>query len=114
MELSSTSFLVLLVLRDGPAHGYGILQRASELDVGSVPPVATLYATLDRLVRNGLIALDREDIVDGRARRFYVPTEAGNNAFAAEVDRMERAVALVRSAPKRRRRPAVATAVGAR
>jgi PadR family transcriptional regulator, regulatory protein PadR len=110
MELSSTSLLVLLALRDGPAHGYGILQRATELDVGAVPPVATLYATLDRLVRTGLIAEDREEIVDGRARRFYVATDEGHDALGAEVDRMERAVALVRSSPKRRRRPAAAVA----
>lgn len=110
MELSATSLLVLLALRDGPAHGYGILQRATELDVGAVPPVATLYATLDRLARNGLIAEDRDEIVDGRARRFYVATDEGHDALATEVDRMERAVALVRSSPKRRKRPTGAVA----
>ena len=100
---------MLLALRDGPAHGYGILQRASELDVGAVPPVATLYATLDRLVRNGLIAEDREEIVDGRARRFFVATSEGHDALTVEAARMERAVALVHaSARKQRRRPAAA------
>ena len=109
MELSSTSVLVLLALRDGPAHGYGILQRAIELDVGAVPAVATLYATLDRLARTGLIVEDREEIVDGRARRFYVATDDGHGALTAEAARMERAVALVRaSAKKQRRRPAAA------
>ena len=115
MELSSTSLLVLLALRDGPAHGYGILRRASELDVGAVPPVATLYATLDRLVRDGLIAEDREEIVDGRARRFYIATNEGHGALRGEVERMERAVALVRSTPTRRpRRPRHPAAMVAR
>lgn len=101
MELSPSSLLILLALREGPAHGYGILQRAKEFDVGPVPPVATLYATLDRLARAGLIAEDREEIIGGHARRFFVATEDGHQALAVDVERMERTVALVRSTKRR-------------
>ncbi|MFI7110127.1 PadR family transcriptional regulator [Nonomuraea sp. NPDC050227] len=37
----------------------------------------TLYAALDRLHAEGLVAADREEVVDGRARRYYRLTSDG-------------------------------------
>ena len=50
----------------------------------------TLYAALDRLRSDGLIAADREEIVDGRLRRYYRLTDDGAAALADEVDALRR------------------------
>jgi len=48
----------------------------------------TLYAALDRLADDGLIAVDREEQVDGRLRRYYRLTNDGAGALHAEVERL--------------------------
>ena len=48
----------------------------------------TLYAALDRLRGDGLIDADREEILDGRLRRYYRLTPSGADALAAETARM--------------------------
>jgi PadR family transcriptional regulator, regulatory protein PadR len=55
---------------DGPIHGYGIIKRVEELSGRRVPLAAgTLYGALDRLAEEGLVDVERDEIVDGRARR---------------------------------------------
>jgi PadR family transcriptional regulator len=81
---------------DGPLHGYGIIRRAHELTDGRVRLAAgTLYAALDRLRDTGLVDIDHEEIVDGRARRYYRLTGAGREALRTEARRMARAAKLV-------------------
>jgi DNA-binding PadR family transcriptional regulator len=48
----------------------------------------TLYSALDRLRADKLIAVDREEIVDSRLRRYYKLTAAGRDVLAAEADRL--------------------------
>jgi DNA-binding PadR family transcriptional regulator len=48
----------------------------------------TLYAALDRLSADQLIVVDREEIVDGRLRRYYKLTPAGTKQLAAEASRL--------------------------
>lgn len=48
----------------------------------------TLYAALDRLVTDGLIEVDREEVVDGRLRRFYRLTSGGAQRLATEASRL--------------------------
>ncbi|MFI7465947.1 PadR family transcriptional regulator [Nonomuraea sp. NPDC049646] len=50
----------------------------------------TLYAAFDRLQEEGLITEDREEIVDGRVRRYYRLTGDGAARLAAEAERMRR------------------------
>jgi len=47
-----------------------------------------LYTALDRLRADGLVAVDREEIVEGRLRRYYRLTPEGGNALAAEAARL--------------------------
>jgi DNA-binding PadR family transcriptional regulator len=90
------TFHVLAALLDGPLHGYGIIKRAHELSAGRVRLAAgTLYAALDRLRDAGLVEVEREEIVDGRARRSYRLTGAGREALRAEADRMAAAARVV-------------------
>lgn len=90
------TYFVLASLMAGPLHGYGVAKRAEKLSDGRVRLTAgTLYGALDRLVNNGLITVDGESVVDGRRRRNYRITDAGNAAALAEVDRLRSAAKAV-------------------
>lgn len=54
----------------------------------------TLYGALDRLVDKGLIAVDGEERVQGRRRRYYSITNDGRKALLVEVERMRSSVAV--------------------
>ena len=80
---------MLLALADEPRHGYGIVQEVRALSAGDVRLGAgTLYGVLDRLVAAGQVAPDRDEVVDGRLRRYYRITEVGSAAAAAETERL--------------------------
>jgi DNA-binding PadR family transcriptional regulator len=84
--MQEPTFLILTALADRPQHGYGIMTDISRISEGRVTVRAgTLYAALDRLQADGLVASDREEVVDGRLRRYYRLTEDGAAALAAEV-----------------------------
>ncbi|WP_432843854.1 PadR family transcriptional regulator [Dactylosporangium sp. CA-092794] len=83
------TFLILTALAGAPRHGYGILQEVTELSGGRVTLLTgTLYTALDRLTAEGLVELDREELVDGRARRYYRLTAEGLTALSAETARL--------------------------
>lgn len=95
------TYFVLVSLMPGPLHGYGITKRAEELSDGRVKLAAgTLYGALDRLVSEGLIDVDHEEVVKGRNRRYYRITQAGETATFAEVERMQSAVTAVARSTK--------------
>lgn len=87
--MTKAAFFVLTALTDEPRHGYGILREVEELSGGQVElRVGTLYGVLDRLVADGLIVLDREEVQQGRLRRYYRLTDEGLTSLGAEADRM--------------------------
>ncbi|WP_308425886.1 PadR family transcriptional regulator [Actinokineospora fastidiosa] len=87
--MSEQAFLVVTALADEPMHGYAIVQAVEALSEGRVRlRVGTLYGVLDRLVADGLAERDREEVHQGRLRRYYRLTDAGVRALAAEVARM--------------------------
>jgi DNA-binding PadR family transcriptional regulator len=95
--LQEPTFLILTALAAGPQHGYGIMIDVARISDGRVKLRAgTLYAALDRLSSEGAIGLDREEIADGRLRRYYRLTPAGTQALGDEVARI-RANAAVAS-----------------
>jgi len=55
----------------------------------------TLYAALDRLESEGLIEEDREEIVNGRCRRYYRLTSPGHRALQEEAARLAAAAKVV-------------------
>jgi DNA-binding PadR family transcriptional regulator len=57
----------------------------------------TLYAALDRLKADGLVTSDKEEIVDGRLRRYYRITDEGAAELAAEVRRLRANTAVAAS-----------------
>jgi PadR family transcriptional regulator, regulatory protein PadR len=87
--MSEQAFFILTVLVDGPCHGYGIVREVSDLSGGRVRlKIGGLYGLLDRLVSAGLIEPDREDVTDGRLRRYYRLTGTGRRTLGDEVDRL--------------------------
>lgn len=88
--MSEQAFLVLTALAEEPLHGYAVVQAVETLSEGRVRlRVGTLYGVLDRLVADGLAELDREEVHQGRLRRYYRLTTGGVRALAAEVARMQ-------------------------
>ena len=93
------TFFILSALAEQPRHGYGIIQRATQLSDGEVElGPGTLYGALERLQENGLIVLDREEVESGRQRRYYRLAESGREALAGELARLQRDVVVGRSA----------------
>src|SRR5215831_3095219 len=87
--MQEATFLILTALADGSQHGYGIIAQVGEISGGRVRLRAgTLYTALDRLRADGLIGVDREEIVDGRLRRYYRLTPTGRKVLAAEAARL--------------------------
>lgn len=90
MTMQEPTFFILTALVRAPLHGYGIMQAVAELSGGRVELKAgTLYTALDRLTADGLIAVDREEAVGGRLRRYYLLSEDGRAALAAAAERMQ-------------------------
>jgi len=91
VSMREPTFLILTALAGPPLHGYGVMRQVAELSGGRVKLSAgTLYAALDRLTAEGLIAVDREDAVDGRVRRYYKLTERGGAALQQEAAQLRR------------------------
>jgi DNA-binding PadR family transcriptional regulator len=88
--MQEATFLILTALAAGSQHGYGIINDVTVISGGRVRLRAgTLYTALDRLREDGLIEVDREEIVDNRLRRYYLLAPAGEARLAAEATRMQ-------------------------
>lgn len=102
-RLTPVSFWILTALADERRHGYDIIREAVDVSDGAVElKITTLYAALERLERQGLIHSDGDEIVNGRARRYFRVTDAGEGALTAEVADLER---MARAARARLARP---------
>ncbi|HEV7216623.1 MAG TPA: helix-turn-helix transcriptional regulator [Chloroflexota bacterium] len=86
--MQEATFLILTALASGSRHGYGIITDVARISDGRVRLRAgTLYAALDRLRLDGLIGVDREEIVENRLRRYYRLTPEGSQQLVAEATR---------------------------
>src|SRR3954454_2429064 len=74
--------LVLAALRDGPAHGYGLIVRLRERSDGAFDlPEGSIYPALHRLEQKGQLE-SSWSAESGRQRRVYALTAAGEAALA--------------------------------
>lgn len=90
ITISEPSFWILSSLAAGRRHGYGIMQDVAQLSEGGTTlKVPTLYATLERLERAGLIQAAGEEVVGGRARRYFALTDDGSHALREEAVRLQ-------------------------
>lgn len=96
--LQEPAFLILTSLATGPKHGYGITREVAELSDGTVTLRAgTLYGALDRLMEQGLIVVDRQEVVDHRLRRHYRLTDVGAGRLAERARRLRKQSAAAES-----------------
>jgi PadR family transcriptional regulator, regulatory protein PadR len=87
--MSEQSFLILAALADQPRHGYGLVTEVAAMSENRVQlRASTLYAALERLTTRGLVQPERDEVENGRLRRYYRLTDAGAAAVEAETRRM--------------------------
>ena len=101
LPLKANWFHILLSLAGQEQHGYGIMQEVLERTGGKVRLwPATLYGTLKRLIEEGLIAESEErpaPELDDARRRYYKLTALGRRVLAAESERLEDLVRVIRA-----------------
>jgi len=98
LPLTPLSLAVLLGLADGARHGYAIMKEVERQTDGRIRPGAgSLYAALQRLLDDGLIATAPAG-ADGEPanarRRYYVLEDRGRAVARAELLRMARVIQL--------------------
>ena len=87
--MQEATYLILTALAAGSLHGYGIIADVTQISGGRVRLRAgTLYTALDRLKTDGLVEVDREEIAEGRLRRYYRLTPDGERRLAQEAARL--------------------------
>lgn len=101
LPLPPRVFAILLILAQGPRHGYALMQELREGRSGEVWVVgpATLYRTLKQLeVRRWIAGKDGPaGESDGPPRRYYSLTSLGRRVAGAEAARMSRLVGLAQA-----------------
>lgn len=103
--MQELALLLLTALANGSRHGYAIAQEVKVITDGRVAPrTGALYGALDRLLAEGLIQVEREEVVGGRARRIFALSSTGRERLEAEAER------LAATAREVRRRLAAGTA----
>ena len=77
----------LWLLEGSMATGSSLTWQGSRTD--GCGWAGTLYSALDRLRIDGLVEVDREEMVEGRLRRYYRLTPAGTKQLATEAKRVQ-------------------------
>jgi len=99
LPLTPLSMAILLALADRDRHGYGLMKEIErQTDGAVVPGTGSLYAALQRLMEDGLIAESTElpSPDQDRRRRYYAITGAGREVARAEARRMLRVLEVAR------------------
>ncbi|MEU9361476.1 PadR family transcriptional regulator [Streptomyces sp. NPDC048301] len=87
--MQEPTLLVLTALADVPRHGYAIAREVEAISGGRVKMrTGTLYGALERLLKQGLVEVHGEEVVDSRLRRTYTLTASGRTALSAEAERI--------------------------
>jgi transcriptional regulator len=92
--------LALMILRTlesmGPLHGYGIARRIEQISGDQlIVQYGTLYPALLKLVQEGYIASEWGVSDNNRRARFYKLTRAGRRQIEKELQRWEKAAAII-------------------
>ena len=77
--------LLLNVIAKGESYGYEIVQELRRID-GLQVTESTAYPILERLHKDGYVAVRREPSPNGPMRRYYSLTTAGKYRLAAMND----------------------------
>ena len=92
VPMTETAFYILLCLKE-PNHGYGIVQRVESLTDGAIRLApATMYGSLSKMEKDGLIRFVREE----EKRKIYQITDLGSEVLQIELKRIERLYRIAR------------------
>lgn len=83
--------LLLLLLRERPAHGYQLLDELSALVPGERVDMGNLYRALRAMEDDGIVASEWREDVPGPAKRTYELTASGRNLLDEWADALRRA-----------------------
>lgn len=91
LPLTPLSLGVLLALAQGPRHGYALLKELDRQSGGRLNPgTGTLYAALQRMIDEGLLAEANRPTGEDARRRYYEVTDLGRDVARAELVRLAR------------------------
>lgn len=76
---------LLLLLAEGPSHGYDLLEQARRLGIQGAEP-GGLYRYLRSMEKEKLVSSWWEPSQAGPARRTYILTDSGRHTLQASVD----------------------------
>ena len=94
--MTETGFYILLSLRK-EQHGYGIVQQVEAMTAGQVRlSPGTLYGSLSKMEKDGLIAFVREE----EKRKLYCITPLGQEVLDLEMQRIQRLYRNMKEAQK--------------
>ncbi len=86
VPMTESGFYILYCLQQ-PQHGYGICQQVKQMTGGElVISAGTMYGTLSKMEKDGLIAFVREE----EKRKLYQITSLGTEILSLELHRIER------------------------
>lgn len=86
VPMTETGFYILFCLQE-EMHGYSITQKVKEITDGEVIITAgTMYGSLSKMEKDGLIFFVRED----EKRKLYRITELGKEVLELEISRIKR------------------------
>jgi DNA-binding PadR family transcriptional regulator len=89
LPLTPLSFEIMLSLADGARHGYGIIKEVEERSGEPLrSSTGTLYLAIQRLQKNGLLAVAAQTGAKASRGRTYVLTPLGRKVAAAEAERL--------------------------
>jgi DNA-binding PadR family transcriptional regulator len=95
LPLTPVVFSILLALAGSEKHGYAIMKEVSLPEGGGVAMgPGTLYGSLDRMMRSGLV--EETGVTDNERRRYYRITQFGSKVLSAEAARLRRVLGAVR------------------
>ena len=86
VPMTESGFYILYCLQQ-PQHGYGISQQVKQMTGGElVISAGTMYGTLSKMEKDGLIAFVQEE----EKRKLYQITSLGTEILKLEIHRIER------------------------
>lgn len=80
---------LLLLLSDGPTHGYELLERLPELLGEERIDVGNVYRALRALEEDGLVVSEWSGELPGPTKRTYTLTDEGAAVFASWLESLE-------------------------
>lgn len=85
LPMTETGFYILFCLQK-EGHGYSITQKVKEMTDLQVSISGTMYGTLSKMEKDGLISFVREE----EKRKIYQITDLGRKVLDIELKRIER------------------------